>query len=76
MKNVLFIVLMVIAVMVSGCTESERPVYGKGDPPAEYQKYFGNDNGARLDFMQNKAINKLSNRIAVLEKANDPNEVE
>ena len=43
------------------------PVYGNGDPPAEYQEYFGNDNGARLDFMQNKVIGELAARIERLE---------
>lgn len=52
---------------------NEPPVYGNGNPPAEYQEYFGNDNGARLDFVQNEAISQLSARIGRLE-GGDPND--
>ena len=51
---------------------NEPPQYGSGDPPAEYQEYFGNDNGARLDFMQNKAIGELAARIERLENKAKP----
>lgn len=40
--------------------------YGQGDPPDEYVAMFGNDNGARLDFMQNQTINKIGNALAAL----------
>jgi hypothetical protein len=77
MKSNIVIVLMFIAMAVilllMGCTESEQPVYGNGEPPAEYQDYFGNDNGARLDFVQNQAISELALRVQVLEGV-DPNE--
>ncbi len=62
MKNVLFIVLLVIALLVSGCNEAKRPVYGQGNPPAEWQVMFGNSNGARLDFIQNQAIVELRDK--------------
>lgn len=65
--------LAIVMVALTGCTESERPVYGVGELPAEYQEYFGNDNGARLDFVQNEAINQLSARIGRLE-GGDPND--
>ena len=63
MKNVLFIVLLVIALLVSGCNEAQRPVYGQGDPSAEFQQFFGNDNGARLDFIQNQIIVELRDKM-------------
>ncbi len=69
---VILLMLVIVSAMV-GCSETaQRTVYGKGDPPAEYQTLFGNDNGARLDYVQNQAINGLVKRINVLE---DPNEV-
>ena len=73
MKKIMLILVM-ICVLLVGCTETQQsPQYGTGDPPADYQEYFGNDNGARLDFMQNKAIGELAARIERLE---DPNRVE
>jgi hypothetical protein len=72
-KNIIFIVVIVLATLFAGCTESERPVYGQGNPPAEYQEVFGNENGARLDFVQNRAISELSARIGRLE-GGDPND--
>lgn len=81
MRNVLFIVLMVIVLLVSGCNEAQRPVYGQGNPPAQWQVMFGNSNGSRLDFLQNQAIvklrdktiNELTARVIALE--GDPNDV-
>lgn len=61
---------------------NEPPLYGQGDPPAEYQAMFGNDNGARLDYVQNQVINRqgqaiavLAERVMVLEIA-EPNDME
>ncbi len=58
---------------------NEPPQWGNGDPPAEYQEFFGNSNGARLDFVQNQAIDKhgliiveIAKRLLMLEGA-DPN---
>ena len=66
----LILALMLIAILMAGCEETEkRPVYGQGEPPADYQKLFGNGNGARLDYVQNTAIKQLSERIAKLEVA-------
>ena len=57
------------------------PLWGKGTLPPEFVKYFGKDNGARLDFVQNQAIDKhgliiveIAKRLLALE-AVDPNEV-
>lgn len=57
------------------------PQWGKGDLPAEFQGFFGDSNGARLDFMQNQVIDRhdqiireIAKRILMLEGA-DPNEV-
>ena len=72
MKTVIWI-LMIACIALTGCTETEKqPIYGQGNPPAEYQALFGNTNGARLDYMQNRILDQLSKRIARLE---DPNEV-
>jgi len=81
MKDVLFIVMVVIAALVGGCTESKAPVWGKGELPAEYTSIFGNNNGARLDYVQNQMIDKhnkviaeLAKRVIALEGGGDPNE--
>lgn len=55
------------------------PVWGQGELPAEYIRFFGTGNGARLDFMQNRVIDKnvviikeMARRIIALEYV-DPN---
>jgi hypothetical protein len=61
-----WVVLMMLICIITGCADDQK--YGKGDPPDEYVSMFGNDNGARLDFMQNQDIAKLAqamNKIAI-----------
>ncbi len=55
------------------------PVWGKGELPADHQGFFGNDNTARLDYVQNMVLDKhaailkiLAIRVLALE-AVDPN---
>ncbi len=57
----------------------EPPVWGKGELPADHQDFFGNDNTARLDYVQNKVLDKhaailkiIAMRVLALE-AVDPN---
>lgn len=57
------------------------PVWGQGELPATYTDFFGNDNPARLNWMQNqvldqhgKIIAEIAKRVLILE-AVDPNEV-
>ena len=45
---------------------ANRAVWGKGDPPANWQKYFGNDNMARLNYIQTQTANKQGQTIAEL----------
>ncbi len=69
LTTVLLTIGLYLVILLSGCQESQqRPTYGTGDPPVEFQEYFGNDNGARLDFVQNKAISELVERIQRLER--------
>lgn len=63
----LMITLMLICVsLVLGCQENqqERPVWGQGDPPDTWQEQFGNENMARLNFVQTDRINKLGQAMA------------
>lgn len=46
--------LMVLLLCLSGCQEQ----WGQGDPPTEWQATFGNDNLARLNFVQTKGFNE------------------
>jgi len=55
------------------------PVWGKGELPADHQDFFGNDNTARLDYVQNRVLDKhgeilkiIAIRVLALE-AVDPN---
>ncbi len=75
----LFILIMALT---QGCTETQkRPVWGKGDLPADYQTTFGNTNPSRLNYVQQQQIDKhakviaeLARRVIAIE-AVDPNEV-
>jgi hypothetical protein len=49
--------LFMVALM-AGCQSSQKqPVWGKGDPPADWQANFGNGNLARIVFVQTQTIN-------------------
>ena len=50
--------------------------WANGDLPAEFTKFFGTSNNARLNFVQSQAIAECSKRILALEAlAVDPNDV-
>ncbi len=78
-------VLLLIAAIwsLAGCTETQKkPVWGKGELPADYQTIFGNTNPSRLNYVQQlqidkhaKVIAELARRVIAIE-AVDPNEVE
>lgn len=79
---VIAVILICLAmVFLSGCIEEEqRPQqWGQGELPADHQEYFGNDNTARLDYVQNRVLDKhgailkvIAIRVLALE-AVDPN---
>lgn len=84
-SDIVFAVIAVILVCLAmaflpGCEEAQqRPVWGQGELPVEHEKMFGNDNTARLDYVQNRVIDKhgailrvLAIRVLALE-AVDPN---
>lgn len=57
----------------------ERPVWGQGELPVDHQEFFGNDNTARLDYVQNRVLDRhgailkeIAIRVLALE-AVDPN---
>ena len=63
------VVVVCWIVFLSGCQEQQQAKkWGEGDPPAEYQVFFGNDNNARLDFMQTQAIASQAEALAELRK--------
>lgn len=41
----------------------DAPTWGQNDPPAEWQGWFGNDNNARLNFVQMQALEKQQAEI-------------
>lgn len=59
---------------------NEPPQWGKGDLPDEFKSVFGNNNSARLDYVQNQVLDRHSKIIAELAKhvidleGGDPNE--
>ena len=70
------LLLVAFVMFLTGCQE-EQKVWGQGDPPADYQSMFGNDNAARLDYVHTGYINelilkvqRLTEQIASLEKLN------
>ena len=71
--------------LLQGCSADQQieqaPVWGEGDLPAEYLAVFGNDNVARLVYMQNQVQNRhaalireLAIRVLTMEGV-DPNDV-
>ncbi len=78
---VLYVIAIIFMILtLCGCKESQKqPVWGKGELPVDHQGFFGNDNTARLDYVQNMVLDKhaailkiLAVRVLALE-AVDPN---
>jgi hypothetical protein len=73
---VLLALVLGLALLLYGCEEAQKtetPVWGQGELTPEYTVYFGNDNGARLDWMQNQVISNIGQRVLALE--GDPNSI-
>lgn len=79
------LILLGLAFVVCGCQEAQQTqrVWGQGDPPADWQDFFGNDNISRLDFVHSQLLQRhadelvqLTDRIKELEEPMDPNEIE
>ena len=56
---------LIVLVLSPGCHESQQ-TWGRGDPPAGWRGYFGNDNNARLNFVQTQTIDRQARAIAEL----------
>ncbi len=77
------VAVCLIMALTSGCIEEQqvKPQWGQGDPPAAWQETFGNDNGARVDYVQMRMFGEVDARLKALEsfcKVNnvvDPNGV-
>ncbi len=52
----LIAILLALITMLAGCTEEKK--WGKGELPADYVSFFGDDNGARLNKAQNDMLNR------------------
>lgn len=63
------LIVCIFMALTTGCEESQqRPTWGNGNPPAAWQETFGNDNGARIDFVQMRMLSEQAARIKVLEE--------
>ena len=75
LKNICILLAMILAAMITvsvlcgGC-QRERKVWGQGEPPAEYTDFFGNDNMARLNFVQTERFNALNQNLVEFAKEN------
>jgi len=58
----LIIVLMCLLAVISGCNDTQKQ-FGKGDLPDHWQEWFGPDNTARLDYVQQQQIERLQATI-------------
>ena len=77
------LVVCLIMAFTTGCIEEQQvpqattPTFGQGDPPASWVETFGNDNNARMDYVQMQMFSAMDARIKVLEDFcrvdNDPN---
>ena len=57
---VIVIILTILSLVMCGCEEAQQQrLWGQGDPPADYQRMFGNSNIARLNFVQTNTINEM-----------------
>ena len=67
----MFYVVMAMLIF-SGCQEEqrERSVWGQGELPAEFAGYFGDDNTARLNFVQIERFNALNQNLVAFAKEN------
>lgn len=68
--DVVWAILAVLGVCVlmaclTGCIEEQQApkLWGQGDPPADWQEFFGNDNNSRLNYMQSQYIDRLTQQI-------------
>ena len=54
------LIILIAILLVAGCNETVKssPVWGTGELTPEYIKFFGKDNTARLNKVQNDLINK------------------
>lgn len=79
LASIAVIIVCLIMAFTSGCEEAEQKqsTWGNGNPPTSWQETFGNDNGARMDYMQMKILSQMEKRFKVLEDFcginNDPN---
>lgn len=67
---VMIIVVALLTQVLAGCQEVRRApqteVWGQGDLPADWQGYFGEDNVARLDYVQTQTINRMGQALSQL----------
>ncbi len=65
-STVIMVVILTITMLLAGCVEPQKTdskVWGKGDLPEEYRSWFGNDNQARLIYVETKMIERLQRDI-------------
>lgn len=64
--------LGLLAGLLTGCQPEQQStqVWGRGELPAEYLGFFGNDNMARLNFVQTQRINQFNQQIIAFAKEN------
>ena len=53
------LILVVVLAALAGCNEETQSKWGKGDPPDQWQETFGNNNTARLDYVQSQLLNSI-----------------
>ena len=64
--NFIVLCLVLAAVLLFGCNEVQTKVWGQGVLPSDWQGFFGEDNVARLDYVQTQTINRQGQIIAEL----------
>jgi hypothetical protein len=53
-----------ISLLLAGCQEQvQTKQWGQGETPISYQEFFGNDNNARLDYVQTQHIDRTTQAI-------------
>lgn len=49
------VAILAFVILLAGCQKSQ---WGRGDPPAKWRKTFGNDNMARLNYVQTQRVDE------------------
>ena len=80
MKKVLPILMLmllcIVAMIAGGCVEqAKKPLYGNGELPAHWIAMFGDDNVARVDYVQAQMLDQVRANIYGIDQKDESGKV-